>query len=70
MAFYYIYLLTKILLFLLTGASLKNFFYSHVSYVHPDIVIRKRNVIILDVTSEQIVFTINPAHVDIFNFTK
>ena len=54
----------------ISGVTLQNFLYSHVSYVSPDIIFVKKNVAILHNTSKFVVLTMSPTHANIYNFTR
>ena len=48
----------------------KNYVYTHVSYLHPEIILRNSNVCLHSVTSTMALFAIAKHSVDIFNFNK
>ena len=54
----------------ISGATIHNFLYSHVSYVPPDIILDKKNVAILHNTSKFVALTMSPTQSNIYNFTR
>ena len=49
---------------------MKNFIYTHVSYLHPEFVLRNSNVCLYSTSSTMAMFAVTKHSVDIFNFNK
>ena len=52
------------------GANLDNYFYTHQSYVHPDIVLNKTNISLHSVDESKIIFIMTKHSVDVQNFPR